>query len=99
MNEEQMEMLKMQQQMQQMQIKAMQDQFVRMQNSCEQKCVMTENEIKGLTRVEAVCIDNCVRKYLDFQVEMQIHMRELQEPAQIQALQMQQMELGRQMGL
>ena len=43
--------------------------------------------------------DNCVRKYLDFQVEMQIHMRELQEPAQIQALQMQQMELGRQMGL
>ena len=74
---------------------------------------MTENEIKGLTRVEAVCIgdfpkkeslynrrsDNCVRKYLDFQVEMQIHMRELQEPAQIQALKMQQMELGRQMGL
>lgn len=44
-------------------------------------------------------LDNCVRKYLDFQVEMQIHMRELQEPAQIQALQMQQMELGRQMGL
>lgn len=31
-----MEMLKMQQQMQQMQIKAMQDQFVRMQSSCEQ---------------------------------------------------------------
>ena len=63
------------------------------------KCI-NENYRNGLlTKTEAVCIDNCVKKYLEFNHHVTIHLRELQEPQTLMQFEMQQQELGRQMGL
>ena len=60
---------------------------------------MTDYKKNGLTKIEAVCLDNCVTKYLEFNHQIQVHLREMQEPMTIEMLRQQQMELGRQMGL
>merc|ERR1712126_211096 len=81
------------------QVQAMQDQYMKLQSACEQKCISTNYRQQSLTKVEAVCLDNCATKYLEFNHQIQVHMREMQEPAMLEMLRMQQMELGRQMGL
>ena len=63
------------------------------------KCVKTSYKESGLTKVEAVCIDNCVVKYMQFDLNAKMHLKEIQEPIQLESLRFQQMELGRQMGL
>ena len=63
------------------------------------KCVKTSYKERGLTKVEAVCIDNCVVKYMQFDHNTKNHLREIQEPMQLEQLKYAQMELGRQMGL
>jgi len=82
-----------------LQMQIMADQYTKLQKSCELKCI-NENYRNGLlTKTEAVCIDNCVKKYLEFNHHVTIHLRELQEPQTLMQFEMQQQELGGQMGL
>ena len=60
---------------------------------------MTSYSQSGLSKVEAVCIDNCVKKFMEFNHVIQVHLREMQEPMTLEMLKHQQMELGREMGL
>ena len=63
------------------------------------KCVNEGYTEKSLTKIEAVCIDNCVKKFMDFNHHVTIQLRELQEPQTLIVLEQQAQELGRQAGL
>merc|ERR1711953_250612 len=82
-----------------LQMQLMQDQYKRLQSSCEFKCVSEKYKESCLTKIEAVCIDNCVKKFMDFNHHVTIQLREMQEPQTLMMLDQQAQELGRQAGL